>query len=96
MLLFNWRVGGDDPSDRVDAAFARYDSAQHRAGSAGKDVQRVADAQTKRLKVDQVSIRQRTAEQQAKVHTGQTSEVVHLVDDMLRGMERQRSRDAGS
>lgn len=69
MLIFNWHSDGQEASERVEAPFARYDSAQHRAGSAGRDVERVADAQTSRLKIDQGVVRERIARQQPAVHS---------------------------
>lgn len=93
MLIFRWRSDGQEASDRVAAAFARYDTAQHRACSAGRDVRRVADAQTTRLKGDQNDIRERVVRQQAEIHAGQTSGVVNLVEGALRSVGPRRGGD---
>jgi len=90
--LFTHDDEDDARAHRVDAAFARVGDAQRRAGSAANKVRHAAETQAERLKTVRVEIQERVQQQQRTSHQGETSDVRHLVEDLLRSMDAEPSK----
>jgi hypothetical protein len=86
----------DDEADacsaRVDDAFARVGTAQRRAGNAATEVRHAAESQAKQLRSVRVEIQERVQQQKTQAHAGETSDVRHLVEDLLRSMSVEPSK----
>lgn len=82
----------DERATNIEDAFARVGDAQRRAGSAANEVRHAAECQAEQLRSVRVEIQERVAEQQIKARPGQTSDVRHLVEDLLRSMDVEPSK----
>lgn len=90
--LFSHDDEDEDRATRVDAAFARVGDAQRRTGKAASEVRHAAESQAKQLRSVRVEIQERVEQQQRKSHPGETSDVRHLVEDLLRSMDAEPSK----
>lgn len=96
MLVFFPRHHREDHSARLKHAVDVILTAQSSTAEESKGVQAAATRDLKEIRAESGRIRARTHAQSEKAHPGQTSEARCLVEEMLRGMERSRTRDAGS
>ncbi|KQP52989.1 hypothetical protein ASF34_01040 [Methylobacterium sp. Leaf106] len=96
MTFFPRHHPPEDQSTRLKHAVAGMLSAQRGTAEESQGVKAAARRDLTEIRAESGRIRARTNAQREKARPGQTSEARSLVDDMLRGMERPSSRDAGS
>lgn len=96
MLILFPRHHREDHSTQLKNAVDGILTAQRGTAEESKGVRAAATRDLKEIRAESGRIRARTHAQSEKAQTGQTSEARCLVEEMLQGMGRSRTRDAGS